>query len=157
LMLKCDIILDDISWRKALIGSSQPITAAPGDDVLLPCRVDPEWDAVGRTVEWSRPDLRVPGRQRRVETSLSEAALKRGDVSLTIRNVSLEDGGRFRCFIPSLRRDAEVLLVVGEFISCRMMRMKSFSYFFLSLLLKLSRTELLESLLLFHCGLNWSH
>ncbi|XP_036002699.1 myelin-oligodendrocyte glycoprotein-like isoform X3 [Fundulus heteroclitus] len=117
-----------------LIGSSQPITAAPGDDVLLPCRVDPEWDAVGRTVEWSRPDLRVPGRQRRVEyvyvyrfqkterdmmmetyvqrTSLSEAGLKRGDVSLTIRNVSLEDGGRFRCFIPSLRRDAEVLLVV---------------------------------------------
>ncbi|KAM4564241.1 myelin-oligodendrocyte glycoprotein-like [Fundulus diaphanus] len=128
-----------LSWtlvqgNHQLIGSSQPIVAAPGDDVLLPCRVAPEWDAVGRTVEWSRPDLRVPGRQRRVEyvyvyrfqkterdmmmetyvqrTSLSEAALKRGDVSLTIRNVSLEDDGRFRCFIPSLRRDAEVRLVV---------------------------------------------
>ncbi|XP_036002673.1 uncharacterized protein LOC118565785 [Fundulus heteroclitus] len=128
------LVWTPVKGNHQLIGSSQPITAAPGDDVLLPCRVDPEWDAVGRTVEWSRPDLRVPGRQRRVEyvyvyrfqkterdmmmetyvqrTSLSEAGLKRGDVSLTIRNVSLEDGGRFRCFIPSLRRDAEVLLVV---------------------------------------------
>ncbi|KAM4564242.1 myelin-oligodendrocyte glycoprotein-like [Fundulus diaphanus] len=128
------LVWTPVKGNLQLIGSSQPIVAAPGDDVLLPCRVAPEWDAVGRTVEWSRPDLRVPGRQRRVEyvyvyrfqkterdmmmetyvqrTSLSEAALKRGDVSLTIRNVSLEDDGRFRCFIPSLRRDAEVLLVV---------------------------------------------
>ncbi|XP_017166052.1 myelin-oligodendrocyte glycoprotein-like [Poecilia reticulata] len=50
-----------------LIGSSQPIVAAPGDDVILPCRVDPEWNAVGKTVEWSRPDLRPSGPQKRVE------------------------------------------------------------------------------------------
>ncbi|MEQ2265234.1 hypothetical protein XENORESO_004211, partial [Xenotaenia resolanae] len=117
-----------------LIGSSEPIVAAPGDDVLLPCRVDPEWDAVGKTVEWSRPDLRVPGRQKLVEyvyvyrfkkmdrdmmmetyiqrTSLSEEGLRHGDVSLSIRNVSLEDNGRFRCFLPSLKGAAEVQLVV---------------------------------------------
>uniref|UniRef100_A0A3B3X2B4 B30.2/SPRY domain-containing protein n=1 Tax=Poecilia mexicana TaxID=48701 RepID=A0A3B3X2B4_9TELE len=119
-----------------LIGSSQPIVAAPGDDVILPCRVEPEWDAVGKTVEWSRPDLRPTGPQKRVEyvfvyrfrktdrdmmmdtyiqrTSLSQDGLRRGDVSLTIRNVSLQDQGRFRCFIPRLGIEAELLLVVGE-------------------------------------------
>ncbi|MEQ2261260.1 hypothetical protein XENORESO_007948 [Xenotaenia resolanae] len=128
-----------LSWthvqgHNQLIGSSEPIVAAPGDDVLLPCRVDPEWDAMGKTVEWSRPDLRVPGRQKLVEyvyvyrfkkmdrdmmmetyiqrTSLSEEGLRRGDVSLSIRNVSLEDNGRFRCFLPSLKGAAEVQLVV---------------------------------------------
>ncbi|XP_054912158.1 selection and upkeep of intraepithelial T-cells protein 1-like [Poeciliopsis prolifica] len=117
-----------------LIGSSQPIVAAPGDDVILPCRVDPEWDAVGMTVEWSRPDLRPSGPQKRVEyvfvyrfrktdrdmmmdtyiqrTSLSQDGLRRGDLSLTIRNVSLQDHGRFRCFIPRLGIEAELLLVV---------------------------------------------
>ncbi|KAK5598747.1 hypothetical protein CRENBAI_005075 [Crenichthys baileyi] len=45
-------------------------------------------------------------------TSLSEEGLRRGDVSLTIRNVSLEDNGRFRCFLPSLMRAREVQLVV---------------------------------------------
>uniref|UniRef100_A0A3B5QU23 Uncharacterized LOC111611196 n=1 Tax=Xiphophorus maculatus TaxID=8083 RepID=A0A3B5QU23_XIPMA len=123
-----------------LIGSSQPIVAAPGDDVVLPCRVDPEWDAVGKTVEWSRPDLRPSGPQKRVEyvfvyrfkktdrdmmmdtyiqrTSLSQDGLRRGDVSLTIRNVSLQDHGRFRCFIPRLRIEAELLLVVDpNFVS----------------------------------------
>uniref|UniRef100_A0A3P9MYX6 Ig-like domain-containing protein n=1 Tax=Poecilia reticulata TaxID=8081 RepID=A0A3P9MYX6_POERE len=97
-----------------LIGSSQPIVAAPGDDVILPCRMDPEWNAVGKTVEWSRPDLRPSGPQKRVETSLSQDGLRRGDVSLTIRNVSLQDQGRFRCFIPRLGIEAELLLVVGE-------------------------------------------
>ncbi|XP_008434285.1 butyrophilin subfamily 1 member A1-like isoform X1 [Poecilia reticulata] len=123
-----------------LIGSSQPIVAAPGDDVILPCRMDPEWNAVGKTVEWSRPDLRPSGPQKRVEyvfvyrfrktdrdmmmdtyiqrTSLSQDGLRRGDVSLTIRNVSLQDQGRFRCFIPRLGIEAELLLVVDpNFVS----------------------------------------
>ncbi|KAM4714203.1 LOW QUALITY PROTEIN: myelin-oligodendrocyte glycoprotein-like [Anableps anableps] len=126
------------SWTLAqgslqLIGSSEPVVAAPGDDVLLPCRVDPQWDAVGKTVEWSRPDLRVSGSQKRVEyvyvyrfkkkdrdmmmetyiqrTSLSEEGLRRGDVSLSISNVSSEDNGRFRLH-PRLRLEAEVRLVV---------------------------------------------
>ncbi|MEQ2305339.1 hypothetical protein AMECASPLE_036775 [Ameca splendens] len=123
-----------VEGKHKLIGSSEPIVAAPGDDVLLPCRVDPELDVVGKTVEWSRPDLRVPGRQKLVEyvyvyrfkkmdrdmmmktyiqrTSLSEEGLRRGDMSLSIRNVSLEDNGRFRCFLPSLMRSTQVQLVV---------------------------------------------
>ncbi|XP_038161002.1 uncharacterized protein LOC119796487, partial [Cyprinodon tularosa] len=116
-----------------LIVPSEPILAAPGDDVILPCRVDPDWNAMEKTVEWFRPDLKASGPQKRVEyvyvhrfrkmdrdmmmetyiqrTSLSEG-LRHGDVSLRIHNVSLEDSGRFRCFIPNLSIEAEVLLVV---------------------------------------------
>uniref|UniRef100_A0A3Q2CGI8 Myelin-oligodendrocyte glycoprotein-like n=1 Tax=Cyprinodon variegatus TaxID=28743 RepID=A0A3Q2CGI8_CYPVA len=116
-----------------LIAPSEPIIVGPGDDVILPCRVDPDWNAMEKTVEWSRPDLKASGPQKRVEyvyvhrfrkmdrdmmmetyiqrTSLSEG-LRHGDVSLRIHNVSLEDNGRFRCFIPNLSIEAEVLLVV---------------------------------------------
>uniref|UniRef100_A0A3Q2CGF6 Ig-like domain-containing protein n=1 Tax=Cyprinodon variegatus TaxID=28743 RepID=A0A3Q2CGF6_CYPVA len=109
-----------------LIFPFEPILAAPGDDVILPCRVDPYWNAMEKTVEWSRPDLKASDPQKRVEyvyvhrfrkmdrdmmmetyiqrTSLSEG-LRHGDVSLRIHNVSLEDNGRFRCFIPSLSRE----------------------------------------------------
>uniref|UniRef100_A0A3Q2GC99 Ig-like domain-containing protein n=1 Tax=Cyprinodon variegatus TaxID=28743 RepID=A0A3Q2GC99_CYPVA len=111
-----------------LIFPFEPILAAPGDDVILPCRVDPYWNAMEKTVEWSRPDLKASDPQKRVEyvyvhrfrkmdrdmmmetyiqrTSLSEG-LRHGDVSLRIHNVSLEDNGRFRCFIPSLSREDE--------------------------------------------------
>ncbi|XP_037832419.1 myelin-oligodendrocyte glycoprotein-like [Kryptolebias marmoratus] len=131
-----------VQGRYHLIGSSEPIIAAPGDDVILPCRVDPDWDAVEKTVEWSKPDLEVDpsDRQKGVEyvflyrsqrenrhmmmaayierTSLSSEGMKHGDVSLRIRNVTLKDSGRFRCFIPTLRTDAEVRLVVDpDFVS----------------------------------------
>uniref|UniRef100_A0A3Q2ZRD2 Ig-like domain-containing protein n=1 Tax=Kryptolebias marmoratus TaxID=37003 RepID=A0A3Q2ZRD2_KRYMA len=128
-----------VQGRYHLIGSSEPIVAAPGDDVILPCRVDPDWDAVEKTVEWSKPDLEVDpsDRQKYVflyrsqredrhmmmaayieRTSLSSEGLKHGDVSLRIRNVTLKDSGRFRCLIPTLRTDAEVRLVVDpDFVS----------------------------------------
>uniref|UniRef100_A0A3Q3F7U6 Uncharacterized protein n=1 Tax=Kryptolebias marmoratus TaxID=37003 RepID=A0A3Q3F7U6_KRYMA len=110
--------------RYHLIGSSEPIVAAPGDDVILPCRVDPDMDAVEKTVEWSKPDLEVDpsDRQKYVflyrsqrenrhmmmaayieRTSLSSEGLKHGDVSLRIRNVtSLQD--RLSCSLLSAQR-----------------------------------------------------
>uniref|UniRef100_A0A3Q2ZT17 Immunoglobulin V-set domain-containing protein n=1 Tax=Kryptolebias marmoratus TaxID=37003 RepID=A0A3Q2ZT17_KRYMA len=116
--------------RYHLIGSSEPIVAAPGDDVILPCRVDPDWDAVEKTVEWSKPDLEVDpsDRQKGVEyvflyrfqredrdtmvaayierTSLSSEGLKHGDVSLRIRNVTLKDSGRLFLSARSCRAQA---------------------------------------------------
>ncbi|XP_013856219.1 putative selection and upkeep of intraepithelial T-cells protein 1 homolog, partial [Austrofundulus limnaeus] len=51
-------------------------------------------------------------------TSLSSEGLRHGDVSLRLRNVTLEDNGKFRCFIPNLKIDAEVLLLVDpNFVS----------------------------------------
>ncbi|XP_026225554.1 myelin-oligodendrocyte glycoprotein-like [Anabas testudineus] len=122
-----------------VIGSLQPITSAPGDDVILPCHLEPQFNVEGLTVEWSKPDLKPDPSDRlsRVEyvhlyrdrrevtdmklpsyvsrTSLFTDDLKHGNISLKISNVTLADTGRYRCFIPKLRsrvKQAIVELVV---------------------------------------------
>uniref|UniRef100_A0A3P9ICN9 Ig-like domain-containing protein n=1 Tax=Oryzias latipes TaxID=8090 RepID=A0A3P9ICN9_ORYLA len=47
--------------------------------------------------------------------SLNQDGLKRGDMTLKIRNVSLQDEGRYSCFIPGKNFRETVQLVVGEF------------------------------------------
>uniref|UniRef100_A0A668TGM4 Ig-like domain-containing protein n=1 Tax=Oreochromis aureus TaxID=47969 RepID=A0A668TGM4_OREAU len=124
-----------------VIGSSLPVIAVPGDDVILPCHLEPTFNVQGLTVEWSKPDLKPDPSDRlsRVEyvhlyrdrkevpdmkmasyfrrTELFMDAMKHGNISLKILNVSEEDNGRYRCFIPKLRsrvKAAVVELVVGE-------------------------------------------
>ncbi|XP_030287897.1 myelin-oligodendrocyte glycoprotein-like isoform X2 [Sparus aurata] len=110
-----------------VIGSPQPIVAALGDDIILPCHVEPQIDVTGLTVEWSKPDLKPDpnDRLRRVEyvhlyrdaredldmkiteyvkrTELFADGLTRGNISLKITNVTFEDEGRYQCFIPKLK------------------------------------------------------
>ncbi|KAF3837413.1 hypothetical protein F7725_004877 [Dissostichus mawsoni] len=103
-----------------VIGSLQPIRAAPGDDIILPCHVEPPINVSGLTVEWSRPDLKpdpndrlsrvdYKGSHRYKDSSyvgralLSTEGLGKGDISLKIYNVTLEDKGRFGCFIPKAK------------------------------------------------------
>uniref|UniRef100_A0A8C8DGQ2 Ig-like domain-containing protein n=1 Tax=Oryzias sinensis TaxID=183150 RepID=A0A8C8DGQ2_9TELE len=94
-----------------------PIIAAPGDDVILPCRLDSQEDLSGFSVEWFKLDMkpdpqgRIPfvflywGRKIITEhmselfiprVSLDQDGLKRGDVTLKIRNVSLQDEGKYK-------------------------------------------------------------
>ncbi|XP_074555322.1 butyrophilin subfamily 3 member A2-like [Halichoeres trimaculatus] len=111
-----------------LIGSSQPILANIGDDVILPCHLKPSIDAATHTVEWTRPDLKprfvhlwrsgeeilddqnpwYVGR-----TSLFISELKNGNVSLKLSRVKLSDRGTYRCFIPTINRDTTVELLFG--------------------------------------------
>uniref|UniRef100_A0A3Q4G4J0 Ig-like domain-containing protein n=1 Tax=Neolamprologus brichardi TaxID=32507 RepID=A0A3Q4G4J0_NEOBR len=96
-------------------------------DVILPCQVEPAFNVAGLTVEWSKPDLRPDPNDRlsRVEyvhlyrdahevpdmklpsyigrTALFTDSLRDGNISLRITNVTLEDQGRYRCFIPKLK------------------------------------------------------
>uniref|UniRef100_A0A8P4KRG6 Ig-like domain-containing protein n=1 Tax=Dicentrarchus labrax TaxID=13489 RepID=A0A8P4KRG6_DICLA len=56
-------------WRSRkgqsqVVGSPQPIIAAPGDDVILPCHVVPQVNVAGLTVEWSRPDIQPDPKDR---------------------------------------------------------------------------------------------
>ncbi|XP_051799877.1 butyrophilin subfamily 3 member A2-like [Acanthochromis polyacanthus] len=112
-----------------LIGPTQPIVAMFGDDVVLPCRLEPAVDAAARTVEWSRPDLQQrlihfrrdsvdllteqnPSYTRR--TSLSISKLKSGDISLKLSKVKLSDTGTYKCNIPKFNTESAVELVVGS-------------------------------------------
>ncbi|XP_051256042.1 uncharacterized protein LOC127363533 isoform X4 [Dicentrarchus labrax] len=116
-----------VRGQSQVVGSPQPIIAAPGDDVILPCHVVPQVNVAGLTVEWSRPDIQPDPKDRlsRVEyvhlyrdtredtdmklstyvrrTELFTDGLRQGNISLKIMNVTLEDKGRYRCFIPKLK------------------------------------------------------
>ncbi|XP_035771234.1 myelin-oligodendrocyte glycoprotein-like [Neolamprologus brichardi] len=118
-----------------VVGSLQPVVAAPGDDVILPCQVEPAFNVAGLTVEWSKPDLRPDPNDRlsRVEyvhlyrdahevpdmklpsyigrTALFTDSLRDGNISLRITNVTLEDQGRYRCFIPKLKGQTKFSIV----------------------------------------------
>lgn len=112
-----------------MIGPSQPIVALAGDDVTLPCHLDPVVDAFDMTVEWARPDLdprfvlvwrdgmELQSKAHpsyRGRTSLFTDELKHGNVSLKLSTVKISDGGNYRCFIPGLGRAAAVQLLVGK-------------------------------------------
>ncbi|XP_042257890.1 myelin-oligodendrocyte glycoprotein-like isoform X2 [Thunnus maccoyii] len=121
--------------QSEVIGSTQPIIASPGDDVILPCHLDPEFNVKGLTVEWSKPDLKpdpsdrlsrvayvhlyrdrrevpdmkIPAYLNRTELFTDE--LERGNISLKIMNVTLADEGRYRCFIPKLESRVQFAIV----------------------------------------------
>ncbi|XP_054457430.1 uncharacterized protein LOC129093437 [Anoplopoma fimbria] len=130
----------DVEDRPQVIGSSQPIMAVLGEDVILPCHLEPKFNVEGFTVEWSNPDLKPDPadqlsrveyihlyRDRRedqsmkirsyvMRTALFTDDLKDGNISLKILNVTLSDQGRYRCFIPKLKsqvKESIVQLVVA--------------------------------------------
>uniref|UniRef100_A0A3B3YEN4 Ig-like domain-containing protein n=1 Tax=Poecilia mexicana TaxID=48701 RepID=A0A3B3YEN4_9TELE len=117
--------------------SGQPVVAAPGDDVILQCLVEPQLDMVDMTVEWSRPDAKrwpkgmeyvhLYRDNREVEdmksssyhnrTVLFAGGLRHGNISLIVTNVTTADEGEYKCFIPKLQGNTKssiVRLVVGE-------------------------------------------
>lgn len=112
-----------------VIGPSQPVVALVGDDVTLPCRLEPATDASDMRLEWARPDLspgfvyvREKGQERvahrqpsyRGRTSVSIDRLKDGDVSLKLATVKVSDEGTYRCLFPELGRAAFINLIVGK-------------------------------------------
>ncbi|XP_065806571.1 selection and upkeep of intraepithelial T-cells protein 1-like isoform X3 [Labrus bergylta] len=112
-----------------VIGSSQPIVAIVGDDVILPCQLEPAVDAREMTVEWARPDLdpkyvflRRDGTELQQDkhpmykgrTSLSEDKLRWGDISLKLTEVKLSDSGAYRCIVPATKKEYVIKLTAGS-------------------------------------------
>ncbi|KAL4007852.1 hypothetical protein ACER0C_001704 [Sarotherodon galilaeus] len=110
------------------ISPSQPLIAVAGDDVVLPCQLEPPVDAVQMTIEWGKPDLnprfvfvRHNGQELQTDqntaykgrVSLSIDKLKHGDVSLNLSKVKVSDSGRYRCYIPQQSKEYFVELLVG--------------------------------------------
>ncbi|KAF1380937.1 hypothetical protein PFLUV_G00169250 [Perca fluviatilis] len=105
------------------------IVALVGDDIILPCHLEPAADAVSMILEWGRPDLQPrfvhvwhEGQNHLVNqnpsykgrTSLSTDKLKHGDLSLTLSKVRLSDSGTYRCLIPKQSKESTVQLIVGS-------------------------------------------
>ncbi|XP_028420687.1 butyrophilin subfamily 1 member A1-like [Perca flavescens] len=107
-------------------GPSQPTLAKVGDEVILPCQLEPATKASGMTVEWARPDLNPrfvyvwrdgveleskthPSYKRTTKVFPEQ---KLGDVSLNLSKVKLSDGGTYKCFIPG-HGDSLIQLLVG--------------------------------------------
>lgn len=115
-----------------MIGSSHPVLAVEGDDVVLPCHVEPKDNVVELTLEWTKVhsnlqalseevdyvhvyrdaqellDMKSPSYHGR--TTLTVEGLRRGDMSLGISNVTRADSGRYKCYLPTLESFAQVRL-----------------------------------------------
>ncbi|KAM4537250.1 butyrophilin subfamily 3 member A2-like isoform 2-T3 [Odontesthes bonariensis] len=134
-------VLTPVQGQYQVIGPLRPVVASPGNDVILPCHVEPTFNTVDLTVEWSKPDLRPDPNDRlgRVDyvhlyrdnrevldmkipsyigrTTLSADGMTQGNVALKITNVTAADEGRYKCFIPKLKgrtRSSIVHLTVAK-------------------------------------------
>uniref|UniRef100_A0A3P9CW86 Ig-like domain-containing protein n=1 Tax=Maylandia zebra TaxID=106582 RepID=A0A3P9CW86_9CICH len=167
-----DVCLYFSSGHYHVVGSLQPILAAPGDDVILPCRVEPKFNVAGLTVEWSRPDRRPDPNDRlsRVDyvhlyrdtrevpdmkipsyvgrTALFTDGLREGNISLRITNVTQEDEGRYRCFIPKLKSQIQSSIV--HLILPISVKLKQKTKKYLSHLVSLTRNKKNKFFLLRH-------
>ncbi|XP_038588153.1 retinitis pigmentosa 1-like 1 protein isoform X2 [Micropterus salmoides] len=125
-----------------VIGPSKPILAMVGEDITLPCYLDPVMDAFSMTLEWARPDLdprfvlvwrddvELESKKHgsyQGRTSLFSDELKKGNISLKLSKVKISDAGRYRCFVPALRTDSTVQLVVGAVSSPGIQKSKNSS------------------------------
>ena len=112
-----------------LICSHQPIVALVGEDVLLPCHLEPAVSANYEKVVWTRPGLNPEyihyhqdGRllfekqnpSYYLRTRLFMDELPRGNVSMKLFRVKISDAGRYICNLPSMVKETPVQLIVGE-------------------------------------------
>ena len=114
-----------------LIGSTDPIVAVAGDDVILPCSLEPPINAENLTVAWTRPDLNPKyvhryrdGRKLhggmnsfyKDRTMLLEGELIRGNVSLKLSRVELKDDGNYTCLVikDGQKKETVIQLSVGK-------------------------------------------
>lgn len=119
--------------QPCVVGSLEPIVATSGDDVILPCHLEPSRSVEEAVVEWSRQDpshiqyvhvyrdhdevTDMKAASYRGRTVLFKEELKHGNISLKIIDVSPADEGSYKCFIPTLKspvQDSLVRLIVSE-------------------------------------------
>ena len=120
---------DSLPGQFKLIGPTQPVVARVSDDIILPCHLEPAVDVGAKTLEWTRPDLKprfvfvwragqdhvnVKNPSYEGRTSLLIGELKHGNISLKLSKVKTSDEGRYKCYIPEMKIDSTVELVVGK-------------------------------------------
>ncbi|XP_064871984.1 butyrophilin subfamily 1 member A1-like, partial [Oncorhynchus nerka] len=114
-----------------VVGPADRVVALAGDDIILPCSLEPSASAENMAVQWTRLNtkaekvhLYLDGRDSngdqfpsyRGRTSMFHEELNNGNVSLKLTRVTLSDTGGYRCFIPTLTsqvKETTVQLFVG--------------------------------------------
>uniref|UniRef100_A0A8C4HRR7 Ig-like domain-containing protein n=1 Tax=Dicentrarchus labrax TaxID=13489 RepID=A0A8C4HRR7_DICLA len=134
LFLVCYLVC--VAEQSELICSHQPIVALAGDDVILPCYLDPPISASSETVVWTRPRLdpkyihvHQDGRlmfetqnpSYYLRTRLFVDELQNGNVSMKIFRVKISDAGKYFCTLRSMQKKASIQLTVGKSDFLKMM------------------------------------
>nr|XP_020515339.2 golgin subfamily A member 6-like protein 22 [Labrus bergylta]XP_029138503.1 golgin subfamily A member 6-like protein 22 [Labrus bergylta]XP_029138504.1 golgin subfamily A member 6-like protein 22 [Labrus bergylta] len=122
-------LMNSCRAQSEVIVPSQPVVSLVGEDVILPCHLDPVMNAFDITVEWARPDLnprfvhlwrqgeeletiKHPSFSGRTSVFIDE--LEKGNISLKLSKVKVSDEGGYKCFMPALSKMSTVQLVVGS-------------------------------------------
>uniref|UniRef100_A0AAQ5ZDG6 Ig-like domain-containing protein n=1 Tax=Amphiprion ocellaris TaxID=80972 RepID=A0AAQ5ZDG6_AMPOC len=102
------------SEEPKVIGSHDTITAAVGEDVILPCHLEPPFDVHNLTVLWkhngaavhtykSRGDnLDAQDKSFKNRTLFFHGEMVNGNISLKLFNVTEQDKGVYTCVVPRL-------------------------------------------------------
>ncbi|MBN3309982.1 BT1A1 protein, partial [Amia calva] len=114
------------SERFEVLGPRYPIAVYPGEDTVLPCYLSPNISAEGLEIRWFREDptapvclyksgqynfqMQIPSYKGRAELFPEE--LRKGNVSLRLKDVRGSDDGQYRCAVYSGKWDDEALIDV---------------------------------------------
>ncbi|KAE8279460.1 CD276 antigen-like protein Precursor [Larimichthys crocea] len=105
---------DNKSEESDVIGSHEPVKATVGQDVILPCHLEPPFDVSTLTVEWKQDEKQVhryrsgaddlvdQDKNYKDRTSLFHEEMTRGNISLKLTKVTERDAGTYTCHVPKL-------------------------------------------------------
>ncbi|XP_071315683.1 butyrophilin subfamily 3 member A2-like [Trachinotus anak] len=110
----------------SLNSQAKQVVAIPREDVTLPCHMEPPVDVSNMNVVWQKngpSNISVcswPEKGQLVNqhqsyvgrTSLLTDKLKNGNVSMTLKEVKLSDGGKYTCSVPELHIEMSVDLII---------------------------------------------
>ncbi|XP_039608421.1 uncharacterized protein LOC120528341 isoform X2 [Polypterus senegalus] len=120
------IMLQALSVTKgfSVSGSDEPLVAALGEDIILPCNVDTPVPLEELELEWIKKDtsslvhLSVAGEDQpesqhksyRNRTQIFHENLLIGDYSLKLKKTEVQDEGKYRCVVHSRTQSEEVIV-----------------------------------------------
>ncbi|XP_036451875.1 butyrophilin subfamily 2 member A2-like [Colossoma macropomum] len=110
------IFMDSQSECLKVVGAAAPLFAVAGEDLVLPCSIQPSTSAVDMRVEWFRVDVTdslvhlYKDREDKNEgqilsyrgrTALSREELQKGNASLKLSAVQVSDEGAYKCLVEA--------------------------------------------------------
>ncbi|XP_072513755.1 uncharacterized protein [Salminus brasiliensis] len=118
MLLSFSGLMETISERFTVVGPAAPLVVEAGEDLVLPCSLQPKISAVDMMVEWFRTDLTGTDplvhlylnyevrnekqiKSYRGRTALFKEELKKGNASLKLSALQPSDEGSYKCLIKS--------------------------------------------------------